>query len=175
MDFDVPILTAAHVVISLIAIASGAVVSYGFLAAKRLDLWTAVFLATTVLTSVTGFIFFPIERFTPAIGVGVVSLIVLAAAILARYHHRLAGRWRVAYVVSSVVAFYLNVFVLVAQLFQKVPALKALAPTQSEPPFAAAQLFVLVALSHSSRLGSSARNDFASSRPVPNWRSRFGP
>ena len=69
MDFDVPIQTTAHVVISLVAIVSGAVVSYGFLAAKRLDLWTAVFLATTVLTSVTGFIFFPIERFTPGIGI----------------------------------------------------------------------------------------------------------
>jgi hypothetical protein len=142
MDFDVPIQTAAHVVISLIAIVSGAVVSYGFLAAKRLDLWTAVFLATTVLTSVTGFIFFPIERFTPGIGIGIISLIVLAVAILARYHYRLAGRWRVAYVITSVVAFYFNVFVLVAQLFQKVSALKALAPTQSEPSFAVAQLFI---------------------------------
>jgi hypothetical protein len=81
MDFDVPIQTAAHVVISLIAIVFGAVVSYGFLAAKRLDLWTAVFLATTVLTSVTGFNFFPIERFTPGIGIGIISLIVLAVAI----------------------------------------------------------------------------------------------
>jgi hypothetical protein len=147
MDFDVPIQTAAHVVISLIAIVSGAVVSYGFLAAKRLDLWTAVFLATTVLTSVTGFIFFPLERFTPAIGIGIISLIVLAVAILARYHYRLAGRWRAAYVIASVVAFYFNVFVLVAQLFDKVSALTALAPTQSEPPFAVAQLVVLVAFS----------------------------
>ena len=145
MNFDMSILTAAHVVISLIAIVAGAVVCYGLLAAKRLDLWTAVFLATTVLTSVTGFIFFPIERFTPGIGIGIISLIVLGVAILARYHYRLAGRWRTAYVVSSVVAFYFNVVVLVAQLFDKVPSLKALAPTQSEPPFAVAQLFVLVA------------------------------
>jgi len=145
MDFDVPILTTVHVVISLAAIASGAVIAYGFIAAKRLDLWTAVFLATTVLTSVTGLIFFPIERFTPGIGIGIISLIVLAVAILARYHYRLAGRWRAAYIISSVAAFYFNVFVLVAQLFQKVSALKALAPTQSEPPFAVAQLFVVVA------------------------------
>jgi hypothetical protein len=82
MDFDVPIRTTVHVVISLVAIASGAVVACGFVTAKRLDLWTAVFLATTVLTSVTGFIFFPIDRFTPAIGVGIISLIVLAVAIL---------------------------------------------------------------------------------------------
>src|SRR5262245_18084211 len=116
MDFDVPIMTAAHVVISLIAIASGTVVSYGFLAAKRLDLWTAVFLSTTVLTSLTGFIFFPIERFTPGIGIAIISLIVLALAILARYHYRLAGRSRLAYVILSVVAFYFNVFVLVSHL-----------------------------------------------------------
>jgi len=145
MDFDVPILTTVHVVISLIAIVSGAVVVYGFLAAKRFDLWTAVFLATTVLTSATGFIFFPIERFTPALGVGVISLMVLAVAILGRYRYHLAGRWRAAYVISSVAAFYFNVFVLVVQLYQKVPALKDLAPTQSEPPFTVAQLVVLVA------------------------------
>jgi len=145
MDFDVPIQTTVHVVISLVAIASGAVVAYGFLAAKRLDIWTASFLVTTVLTSVTGFVFFPIERFTPALGVGAISLIVLAVAILGRYRYHLAGRWRAAYVISSVTAFYFNVFVLVAQLFQKVPALKDLAPTQSEPPFVVAQLVVLVA------------------------------
>src|SRR5262245_24448535 len=104
MDFDMSIQTAAHVVISLVAIITGAVVCYGFLAAKRLDLWTAVFLATTVLTSVTGFIYFPIQRFTPGIGIGIISLIVLAVAILARYQYRLAGRWRAVYVISSVVA-----------------------------------------------------------------------
>src|SRR5262245_17899040 len=145
MDFDVPIQTTVHVVISLVAIASGAVAAYGFLVGKRLDIWAAIFLVTTVLTSVTGFVFFPIERFTPALGVGVISLIVLAVAILGRYRYQLAGRWRAAYVISSVTAFYLNVFVLVVQLFQKVPSLKNLAPTQSEPPFALAQLVVLVA------------------------------
>jgi hypothetical protein len=143
MDFD--LLTTVHVVISLVAIASGVVVAYGFLAAKRLDLWTATFLVTTVLTSVTGFVFFPIERFTPALGVGAISLIVLAVAILGRYRYHLTGRWRAAYVISSVAAFYFNVFVLVAQLFQKVPALRDLAPTQSEPPFVVAQIVVLVA------------------------------
>src|SRR5262249_14227269 len=94
MDFDVPIQTTVHVVISLVAIASGAVVAYGFLAAKRLDIWTVSFLVTTVLTSVTGFLFFPIERFTPALGIGAISLIVLAVAILGRYGYHLAGRRR---------------------------------------------------------------------------------
>jgi hypothetical protein len=144
MSFDVPFLTAVHVVISLIAIAAGAVVAIGFYTTKRLNTWTAVFLTTTLLTSVTGFIFFPIERFTPGLGVGVVSLIVLAIAIAARYYYHLAGRWRAAYVISSVTAFYFNVFVLVVQLFQKVPTLKDLAPTQSELPFAVKQFIVLV-------------------------------
>ncbi len=90
-------------------------------------------------TSVTGF-FFPFHGFTPAIGVGIVSLVVLAVAIFARYSRRLAGAWRWIYVVAAMIALYLNVFVLIVQLFQKVPALKALAPTQSEAPFLVAQL-----------------------------------
>ena len=135
--------TAIHVVISLIGISSGLVVMFGMLGRKLLNRWTALFLASTAATSVTGF-FFPFHGFTPAIGVGIVSLIVLAVAILARYARHLAGAWRWIYAVSASVALYFNVFVLVVQLFQKVPALKALAPTQSEPPFAVAQLIVLI-------------------------------
>ncbi len=136
-------LTVVHVVISLIGILSGLVVMLGMLARQRLDSWTGLFLATTAATSVTGF-FFPFHGFTPAIGVGIISLIVLAVAILARYAGHLAGAWRWTYVVSASVALYFNVFVLVVQLFEKVPALKALAPTQSEPPFAVTQLIVLI-------------------------------
>src|SRR2546427_5581233 len=135
-------LTAIHVVISLTGIVTGFVVMWGMLARRRLDRWTAVFLATTAATSVTGF-FFPFQGFTPAIGVGIISLGVLAVALLARYAGHLAGAWRWIYVVTASVALYFNVFVLVVQLFQKVPALKALAPTQSEPPFAISQLIVL--------------------------------
>src|SRR5262245_45973742 len=145
MDFDVPIQTTAHVVISLVAIASGAVVAYGFLAAKRLDIWTAVFLITTVLTSVTGFVFFPIERFTPGLGIGATSLIVLSVAVLVRYRCRLAAGWWAAYALRSVAALYATVSTLVAKPTQKVPAPKDLAPTHSESPFAVAQLLVLVA------------------------------
>src|SRR5262249_5140550 len=96
MDFDVPIQTAVHVVISLVAIASGAVVAYGFLAAKRLDIWTASFLATNVVASVTGFVFFPIERFALAWGVGAFWVMVWAVAFLGRYRYLLAGGWRAA-------------------------------------------------------------------------------
>ena len=142
MNDGLQILTAAHVLISLAGIASGFVVIYGFLTGRRLDRWTAIFLATTVLTSLTGFLF-PIERLTPGIVIGIVSLLVLAVAIFARYRAHLAGRSRAAYVVSAVIALYLNVVVLIVQSFQKVPTLKALAPTQSEPPFMVTQVIVL--------------------------------
>jgi len=136
-------LTTVHVLISLIGIASGLIVMFGLFTAKRLDAWTALFLVSTAATSVTGF-FFPFHHVTPGIVVGIISLVVLAVAIFARYSLRLAGAWRWIYVVTAMVALYLNVFVLVAQSFQKVPALKALAPTQSEPPFLVTQLVVLV-------------------------------
>jgi hypothetical protein len=142
MIFGITTLTFVHVALSLIAILSGLVVVFGLLAAKRLDAWTALFLLTTVLTSVTGF-FFPFHRFMPSHGVGIVSLLVLAVAILARYGRHLVGAWRRIYAVTAVIALYLNVFVLIVQAFLKVPALKAMAPTQSEPPFLAAQLACL--------------------------------
>jgi hypothetical protein len=154
MIIDLATFTLLHVVLSLLGIGAGFVVVYGFFTAKRLEAWTAVFLATTILTSVTGF-FFPIERFTPALGTGILSLLVLTVAVAARYRFRLARRWRAAYVVSAMIALYLNVFVLVVQLYQKVPALAALAPTQTEPAFLATQLLVLllfVALTISSLL-----------------------
>jgi hypothetical protein len=135
-------LTFVHVVLSLIGIFSGFIVMFGLFTGKRLDGWTAIFLLSTVATSVTGFLF-PFHRFLPSHGVGIVSLIVLAVAILARYTFELAGAWRRTYVISAMIALYLNVFVLIAQAFQKVSALKAMAPTQSEPPFLVAQLVVM--------------------------------
>jgi len=135
--------TNLHVVISLIGIVTGLIVLYGLLNAKRLDGWTAIFLVTTVLTSATGF-GFPFDHLLPSHKVGIISLILLAIAILARYALHLAGAWRWIYVVCATLALYLNVFVLVVQSFEKVPALKAMAPTQSEPPFKVAQGIVLV-------------------------------
>ncbi|PYK39572.1 MAG: hypothetical protein DME49_03565 [Verrucomicrobia bacterium] len=122
---------------------TGFVVLFGLLAGKRLDGWTRWFLITTVLTSVTGF-FFPFHGFTPAITLGIMSLIVLAVAIFARYPRQLAGAWRWIYVVTAVITLYLNVFVGIVQAFEKIPALKAIAPTQTEPPFKLTQLVVLV-------------------------------
>ena len=136
--------TAVHVAISLIAIASGLVVLYGLLKAKPLNETTALFLATTVLTSVTGF-GFPFMGITPAIKVGIISLVLLAVAVIARYPLRMSGIWRKTYVIFALMALYLNVFVLVVQSFEKVPALKAVAPTQKEAPFVVAQLAVLAA------------------------------
>src|SRR2546430_9337386 len=140
--------TLVHVVISLVGIASGLVVVFGLLTGKRLDGWTALFLATTVATSVTGF-GFPFDHLLPSYKVGIISLVVLTVAILARHAFHLAGAWRWIYVVSAAIALYLNVFVLVVQAFEKVPALKAMAPTQSEPPFLVRQLVVLAFSSHS--------------------------
>src|SRR5205085_1516521 len=137
------ILTLIHVVISLTGIVSGFVVLFGLLRDRRLDGWTAFFLGTTVATSVTGF-FFPVHRFMPSHGVGILSLLVLGIAICARYARHLIGAWRKTYVISAIVALYFNIFVGIVQAFAKVPALKTLAPTQSEPPFKFTQLTVLV-------------------------------
>jgi hypothetical protein len=135
--------TLLHVVLSLVGIFAGLVVMFGLVGGKRFDGWTAVFLATTVATSVTGF-GFPFDHLLPSHKVGIVSLLVLPVAIAARYAFHLAGVWRRIYVITAAIALYLNIFVLVVQLFLKVPALKALAPTQKEPPFVIAQLAVLV-------------------------------
>ena len=136
--------TILHVAISLIGIVSGLIVLFGMLRARRLPGWTALFLATTVLTSVTGFMF-PINGLTPAIVVGVISIVILAIALMALYVKHLSGAWRWIYVTTALAALYFNVFVLIVQSFQKVPALQKLAPTQSEPPFLVAQGVVLVA------------------------------
>jgi hypothetical protein len=137
------IFTLIHILISLAGIVSGLVVLDGWLAGKQFQGWTAFFLVTTVTTSVIGF-FFPFRGFTPAYGVGVISLLVLAAAIYALYLRRLSGVWSKICVINALIALYLNFFVLVAQLFQKTPALKELAPTQTEPPFAISQGIVLL-------------------------------
>jgi hypothetical protein len=133
-----------HVALSLVGLATGFVVIWGMLNARPFDRWTAVFIATTLLTSLTGFLF-PIHGFTPAIGLGLISLPLLGLAIFARYARHLAGPWRRVFVITAVVAQYLNFFVLIAQSFAKIPGLHDLAPTQSEPPFAIAQSVALVA------------------------------
>jgi hypothetical protein len=135
--------TMIHVIISLIAIAAGFIAVFGMLQSNRMAGWTAVFLWMTVLTSVTGF-FFPFDHVLPSHVVGAVSLVFLAVALYAVYVAQLRGAWRWVYVVNAIVALWFNVFVLIAQAFMKIEALKALAPTQSEPPFQIAQGVVLV-------------------------------
>ena len=133
-----------HVILSLIGILTGLVVLYGLITGILLGAWTAIFLATTILTSVTGFPLPPFG-FDPPRVVGVISLVLLALAVAALYSFRLAGAWRWIYVASAVAALYLNVFVAVVQSFQKLPPLHALAPTGSEPPFLVSQIVVLAA------------------------------
>lgn len=137
--------TLLHVVISLIAIVSGLMVMVGLVGSRRLGNWTALFLLTTIATSVTGF-FFPVTQLLPSHIVGIISLVMLAIAVVARYVGHLAGSWRWIYVVTAMIALYLNVFVLVIQSFLKVGPLHALAPSvpPSEPPFAVAQGVLLV-------------------------------
>jgi hypothetical protein len=130
--------TFFHVAISVIGLVSGVVVTYGLLKSKRYDGWTAVFLVSTILTNATGF-GFPLFRLLPSHIIGAVSLVVLAATVVARYPKRMAGPWRGVYAATAVTAFYLNVFVFIVQLFRRVPGLAELAPTQSEPPFAIVQ------------------------------------
>jgi hypothetical protein len=134
--------TAFHVILSLLGIVSGLVLLAGFLTGKFKSFWNTLFLATTALTSLTGFAF-PNAHVTPGIVLGVLSLIVLAIAIVALYVGHLVGGWRRTYVITACIALYFNCFVLVAQLFKHVPFLTALDPTQSGPPFGIAQLVVL--------------------------------
>jgi hypothetical protein len=135
--------TLLHVLISLVGIGSGLIVAFGFLNGRLFSGWNHLFLATTVLTSVTGFLF-PVEHILPSHKVGTISLAILAIAIAALYLFHLAGRWRAIYVVTAIMALYLNCFVGVVQSFLKVPALHAVAPTGTEPPFLFAQIIVLI-------------------------------
>jgi len=135
--------TTLHVIISLVGIVSGIVVLIAMLTGKAPGAWTALFLATTVLTSATGFLF-PNASFTPGQGIGILSLVLLAIALFALYGQHLAGAWRWIYVVTAVLALYLNCFVAVVQSFQKLPFLQPLSPTRSELPFQIAQGIVLL-------------------------------
>jgi len=135
---------AFHVIVSLIGVASGLVVLYGLVTGQALGAWTAVFLATTILTSATGFALPPFG-FDPPRAIGILSLVLLALAVVAFYAFHLAAAWRWVYVVTAMIALYLNVFVGVIQAFDKLSFLHSLAPTQSELPFLIAQLLVLAA------------------------------
>ncbi|HXC96437.1 MAG TPA: hypothetical protein VNU92_12105 [Edaphobacter sp.] len=135
--------TVIHVAISLIGIGTGFVVLLGLLNGKLLGAWNGAFLITTILTSITGF-FFPNSKITPGIIIGILSMIVLVIAVAALYFFHLKGGWRTTYVVTAMIALYFNVFVLIVQLFMKVPAIHSLAPTGTEAPFKIAQFLLLI-------------------------------
>jgi hypothetical protein len=143
MIFDLATFTTIHTALSLAALASGIIVVIGLVGSKPLPVWNAIFLATAVATSATGF-GFPFTAFLPSHAVAAVALVVLAVTILAYYAFGLSGAWRPIYVVGVVVSLYFDVFVAIVQAFRKIPSLTALAPTGSEPPFAAAQGAALV-------------------------------
>lgn len=160
MIFELPMFTLIHVLLSLAGIISGLLVVGGLIAGQRLDGWTAVYFVTTVLTNITGF-GFPFGALLPSHIVGIVSLVVLAVGLAARYGKQLAGSWRSIFVATTVLALYLNVFVLMVQLFQKTPGLIAVAPTQAAPAFVVTQLLVLVLFAG---LGWASVKGFGSSR-----------
>ena len=143
MIFGMTTFTFIHVVLSLIGIVAGLVAMAGLLTSTWREGWTAVFLAATVATSATGF-GFPFTKLLPSHIVGIISLVVLAVALFALYGRHLSGVWRPVYVITAMIALYLNVFVLIVQSFLKIAPLKALAQTQSELPFVAAQGAALV-------------------------------
>jgi len=157
--------TLLHVVISLVGVAVGLIAMAGMLASRPLPGWTALFLATTILTSVTGF-FFPVEKLLPSHIIGILSLVLLAIACLALYGRKLSGAWRWIYVVTALASLYLNVFVMVIQSFLKIGPLHALAPSvpPSEPPFAIVQGIVLIAFVVA---GIFALKKFHPAQPVP--------
>jgi hypothetical protein len=134
--------TLMHVILSLAGIGAGLIALFGMIGSRLLPRWTAIFLVTTVLTSLTGFLF-PNTTVTPGIAIGIMSMIALLLAIVALYGRGLAGAWRGTYVIAASLALYFNVFILFAQLFAKVPALKAIAPTQASPVFGITQLVVM--------------------------------
>ena len=137
------VFTLFHVALSVVGIVAGFVVVFGLISAKQSKTSAGTFLVTTAATSVTGFLF-PFHKFLPSHALGIISVLVLALTIPALYVFHLAGAWRRVYVSGSVIALYLNVFVLIAQFFMKIPALKVLAPTQSEPPFLGTQIVVML-------------------------------
>lgn len=143
LGMSVATFTLLHVMISLLGIGSGLLVVGGLFGSNRMPALTAVFLITTIATSVTGFMFHSAAIGPPHI-VGAISLVILAVTLVALYVYRLAGRWRWIYVSTAIAALYLNTFVGVVQAFQKIPALNVLAPKGSEPPFVIAQGLVFV-------------------------------
>src|SRR3954447_12052987 len=142
MIMDITTLTLGHTVISIVAITAGLVVVGGLIAGGRIAGWTGIFPVTTALTSITGF-FFPFSQLTPSQWIGIISLLILPFVIAARYWKHLRGVWRGIYVVGTVLTLYLNFFVLMVQLFRRIPALLVAAPKQTEPPFVLTQLVVL--------------------------------
>jgi uncharacterized membrane protein len=135
--------TELHVLVSLMGIAAGLLALFGMLGGKLYRLLTMLFLVTTVLTSVSGFLF-PIDRMTPGIILGILSMIVLLPAIWALYIGKLEGAWRGTYVITSTLALWFNFFVLIAQSFAKIPPLRAIAPSQASPAFGITEGVVLI-------------------------------
>lgn len=141
--FTTPLFTLFHTLLSVVGIFAGLVLAGGLISGKRLDGWSALFLVTTLLTNITGF-GFPFTVLLPGHIIGALSLVILPFVLYARYGKHLEGKWNTVYVIGVMVTLWFNAFILVVQLFKRLPGLIASAPTQKEPPFAVTQLLVLI-------------------------------
>jgi hypothetical protein len=162
--------TALHVVISVIGIGSGFLVVWGLLKNKRFDGATAIFLVTTVLTSLTGYLF-PFTHLLPSQIVGAISLVALVIALYARYGQHMERSWRSTYVITAMISLYLNVFVLVVQSFLKVPSLHVLAQNGKEPPFVIAQVVVMVIFIALTVMGVKKFRPGSMTQMEPTWKN----
>lgn len=149
--------TFVHVMLSLVGIVAGLFVVGGFTAGRRLDGWIGIFLVTTLLTNITGFLF-PFTRLLPSHILGGLSLVIIPVSMFALYGKHLKGSWKKIFVLTAVTALYFNVFVLIAQMFTKIPSFIVLSPTQQSPIFGASQLVLLVMFI---LIGRSAKRGFA--------------
>jgi len=143
MPFSITTFTLIHTLLSIVAILAGLVLAGGWIGGRQLERWSGFFLVTIFLTNLTGF-GFPFTVLLPGHIIGALSLVLLPFVLVARYAKHLAGGWRTVYVAGGMVLLYFNFFILIVQLFKRIPALIAAAPTQKEPPFAVAQLLVLI-------------------------------
>lgn len=162
---NIPVLTLVHISASITALLAGLIALGRLLEGRTNGASTRLFLGATVATVVTGFLF-SLDKFTPAIAVGILCVPLLSVVGVALYVGHLAGRWLPTYTVGAVSLVYLNTLVLAAQLLMKVPALKEIAPSERSPVFVGVQLAILVAFGFLGRtLLNSMRRASSKERP----------
>lgn len=153
--FDLQTFTLIHTAISLLALVDGIALLVVWSMGRAVPALATNVIVLLLATSLAGFAF-PFVKFLPSHAFGILSLLLLAATIVARWGKGLAGRWLTVYGVTLAIAIYLDAFVALVQAFLKVPAMTALAPTQQSPGFVTGHgilLIVFVALGYAAIRG----------------------